>query len=283
MPEPMVITRSAATVEPTKRVLSASLEDSHKAGVLLQRPAVINLQSDLDHPTQSLADLRHLVQHFGGLDALRGKKLAMSWAYSPSYGKPLSVPQGVIGLMTRFGMHVVLAHPPGYDLVPDTLAVASKFAAESGGSFSVTDSMDAAFDQADIVYPKSWAPMAVMQERTRLFRARDRAGLTELERHALAENARFKDWECTDARMSKTRDGKALYMHCLPADVTDVSCEAGEVSRAVFEAARLDTYREASHKPFVIAAMILNTRFPGAAATLMRRVDEARPRRGQAG
>jgi ornithine carbamoyltransferase len=125
--------------------------------------------------------------------------------------------------------------------------------------------------------------MAVMQERTRLFRARDRAGLTELERHALAENARFKDWECTDARMSKTRDGKALYMHCLPADVTDVSCEAGEVSRAVFERARLDTYREASHKPFVIAAMILNTRFPGAAATLMHRVDDARARRGQLG
>lgn len=263
--------------------VSASLEESHAAGILVQRPAVINLQSDLDHPTQSLADLRHLVQHFGSLEALRGKKLAMSWAYSPSYGKPLSVPQGVIALMTRFGMNVVLAHPPGYELVDDTLAVASRFASDSGGSFAVVDSMAAAFDQADIVYPKSWAPMAVMQERTRLFHAHDRDGLRELERQALAQNARFKDWECTDARMERTRGGKALYMHCLPADVTEVSCEAGEVSRSVFERARLDTYREASHKPFIIAAMILNTRFPGAASTLMRLVDEARPRRGHAG
>lgn len=263
--------------------VSASLEDSHKAGILAQRPAVINLQSDLDHPTQSLADLRHLVQHFGGLDALRGKKLAMSWAYSPSYGKPLSVPQSIIALMTRFGMNVVLAHPPGYELVDDTLAVASRFASESGGSFSVVDSMAAAFDQADIVYPKSWAPMAVMRERTRLFQARDRAALGELERQALAQNAQFKDWECTEALMEGTRNGQALYMHCLPADVTEVSCEAGEVSRAVFERTRLDTYREASHKPFIIAAMILNTRFSGAAATLMRRLDEARPRRGHAG
>jgi N-acetylornithine carbamoyltransferase len=259
--------------------VSASLDDSHTAGVLVQRPAVLNLQSDLDHPTQSLADLRHLVQHFGGLDALAGKKLAMTWAYSPSYGKPLSVPQGVITLMTRFGMNVVLAHPPGYGLVDDTLAVAARFAPDSGGSFSVVDSMAAAFDQADIVYPKSWAPMKIMHERTRLFHARDRAGLAELERQALAENARYKDWECTETLMKCTRNGKALYMHCLPADVTGVSCEAGEVSRAVFERARLDTYREASHKPFVIAAMILNTRFPGAAATLMRRVNEARPRR----
>jgi ornithine carbamoyltransferase len=71
----------------------------------------IVLQSDLDHPTQNLADLVHLVGRFGGIDRLKGRKLAMTWAYSPSYGKPLSVPQGIIGLMTRFGMDVVLAHP----------------------------------------------------------------------------------------------------------------------------------------------------------------------------
>jgi knotted carbamoyltransferase YgeW len=263
--------------------VAASLEESHKAGILAQRPAVINLQSDLDHPTQSLADLRHLVQHFGGLNALRGKTLAMSWAYSPSYGKPLSVPQGIIALMTRYGMNVVLAHPPGYELVGDTLAAASRFASQSGGSFTVVDSMETAFHEADIVYPKSWAPMAVMHERTRLLRGGDRAGLAGLEQQALAENARFKRWECTQSLMERTRGANALYMHCLPADVSDVSCAAGEVSRAVFEKARLDTYREASHKPFIIAAMILNTRFPGAAATLMHRVDEARARRGHLG
>lgn len=263
--------------------VSASLEESHRAGILLQRPAVINLQSDLDHPTQSLADLRHLVRRFGGVEALHGRKLAMSWAYSPSYGKPLSVPQGIIALMTRFGMHVTLAHPPGYELVDETLDAARRFASSSGGSFTVADSMSAAFDQADIVYPKSWAPMAVMHERTRLIRSGERAGLVDLERTALATNARFKDWECTDDVMKRTRGGGALYMHCLPADVTDVSCAAGEVSRAVFERARLDTYRQASYKPFVIAAMILCTRFAEPAAVLRDLAAGAGPRRREAG
>src|SRR3972149_4533111 len=111
-----------------QREVAAALAESHRAGVLMQRPAVINLQSDLDHPTQSLADLAHLAAVFGGLEKLKGKKLAMSWAYSPSYGKPLSVPQGVITLMTRFGMEVVLAHPPGYGLVEETVATARPLA-----------------------------------------------------------------------------------------------------------------------------------------------------------
>jgi knotted carbamoyltransferase YgeW len=262
-----------------QREVAAALEESHREGVLMQRPAVINLQSDLDHPTQSLADLLHLAQTFGGLDKLRGKKLAMSWAYSPSYGKPLSVPQGIITLMTRFGMEVVLAHPPGYDLVDETVATARRFAGETGGSFTVTDSMAAAFEGADVVYPKSWAPAAVMCERTRILRANEREKLKDLEREALAQNAQHKDWECTEALMRGTRGGKARYMHCLPADVTDVSCAAGEVSQAVFERARLDTYRKASHKPFIIAALVLLTRFKEPAELLERLRKDARARR----
>lgn len=262
-----------------QREVAAALEESHRAGVLMQRPAVINLQSDLDHPTQSLADLAHLATLFGGLDKLRGKKLAMSWAYSPSYGKPLSVPQGIITLMTRFGMEVVLAHPPGYDLVDDTLAVARRFAEGSGGSFAVTDSMASAFAGADVVYPKSWAPAAVMRERTRILRAGEQQKLKDLEREALATNAKHKQWECNETLMRGTKGGAAHYMHCLPADVTDVSCAAGEVSKAVFEKARLDTYREASHKPFVVAALILLTRFADPAALLSRWAAERRPRK----
>jgi knotted carbamoyltransferase YgeW len=263
-----------------QREVAAALEESHREGVLMQRPAVINLQSDLDHPTQSLADLLHLAQTFGGLDQLKGKKLAMSWAYSPSYGKPLSVPQGIITLMTRFGMDVVLAHPPGYDLVDETVATARRFAGETGGSFAVTDSMAAAFEGADVVYPKSWAPAAVMRERTIILRANEREKLKDLEREALAQNAKHTDWECTDALMRGTRGGKALYMHCLPADVTEVSCAAGEVSRAVFERARLDTYREAGHKPFIVAALVLLTRFKEPAAVLDRLRTNARARQG---
>jgi knotted carbamoyltransferase YgeW len=259
--------------------VAASLEASHRAGVLMRRPAVINLQSDLDHPTQSLADLLHLVNTFGGLEKLKGKKLAMSWAYSPSYGKPLSVPQGVITLMTRFGMEVVLAHPPGYDLGDETVETARRFAKESGGAFTTTDSMAVAFENADVVYPKSWAPAAVMRERTRILRAGEKDKLADLEREALASNAKFKSWECNDDLMRRTRSGKALYLHCLPADVTDVSCPAGEVSKAVFERARLDTYHEASHKPFIIAAMILLTRFADPEAVLRRFAEEGRRRR----
>ena len=259
--------------------VAASLEESHREGVLLQRPAVVNLQCDLDHPTQSLADLRHLIRTFGSLEALRGRRIAMSWAYSPSYGKPLSVPQGVVALMARFGMNVVLAHPDGYDLADEPLDAARRLAAESGGSFEIVHSMADALGNADIVYPKSWAPMSVMRERTRILRARETSKLAELEREALATNARFTHWECNEAVMRRTRGGKALYMHCLPADVTDVSCPAGEVSQAVFERARLDTYREASHKPFVIAAMVLATRFENPAAVLMDVVDAGQPRR----
>ncbi len=153
------------------------------------------------------------------------------------------------------------------------------FAAKSGGRFSVVGSMDAAFENADVVYPKSWAPMSVMQRRTPLLRAGDKAGLAALEREALDNNARFKDWECTDALMSKTRGGKALYMHCLPADVTGVSCAAGEVTATVFDRYRYDTYREASYKPFVIAAMILATRFRDPAAVLDHCVQVAPSRR----
>ncbi|MDD4224227.1 MAG: knotted carbamoyltransferase YgeW [Candidatus Cloacimonetes bacterium] len=237
-----------------------AVTESYQQGVLAQCPTLVNLQCDLDHPTQSLADLLKLKDYFGGLEQLKGKKIAMSWAYSPSYGKPLSVPQGVINLMSRFGMEVVLAYPQGYDLLPETVESAGKFAVDSGGSFRITHNMDDAFRDADVVYPKSWAPMTVMQERTRLLRQGDREGLKALEQHCLAENARHADWECTEEMMKLTRGGNALYEHCLPADISGVSCARGEVAKSVFERYRLHTYQEAGFKPFVIAAMIFTAK-----------------------
>ena len=250
------------------REVAAAVQEGFEQGVLHQRPTLVNLQCDIDHPTQSMADLVALKRHFGSLEALRGRKIAMSWAYSPSYGKPLSVPQGIIGLMTRFGMEVVLAHPEGYGLIPEVVELARRNSAASGGRFSVCASMEEAFRGADVVYPKSWAPYDVMRRRTPLLRAGDREGLKALERECLASNARFKAWECDEAKMALTRDGSALYMHCLPADISGVSCESGEVSAGVFERHRLATYREASYKPFVIAAMILMARFKSPATVL---------------
>ena len=261
--------------------VSDAVDQGHKDGVLAQRPAVVNLQCDRDHPTQSMADLLHLDKTYGGLDQLAGKKIAMTWAYSPSYGKPLSVPQGIITLMTRFGMNVVLAHPEGYDLLPETLATADTHAKRAGGSFAKVHSMAEAFDGADIVYPKSWAPFAVMKKRTELLRSGQGNKVEALEKEALAENARHTDWECTDALMKKTKGGKALYMHCLPADITGVSCKQGEVAADVFDRYRNATYAEAGHKPFIIAAMMLVTRFESPAAVLEGLAKRAEPRRAR--
>ncbi|MBC7003667.1 knotted carbamoyltransferase YgeW [Photobacterium sp. BZF1] len=260
------------------REVGEALDDGVKEGVLPHRPALVNLQCDIDHPTQSMADLAWLEEHFGGLDKLKGKKIAMTWAYSPSYGKPLSVPQGIIGLMTRFGMDVTLAHPEGYDLIPEVVEEARKNAEASGGSFTQVASMEEAFKDADIVYPKSWAPYQVMGRRTELLRANDHDGLKALEKECLAQNANHKDWHCTEEMMKLTKAGEALYMHCLPADITGVSCEEGEVEESVFEKYRIATYKEASWKPYIIAAMILNRKYQEPGHILQELLDDAKKR-----
>ena len=234
-----------------------AVTQGYQDGVLEQKPTLVNLQCDIDHPTQCMADMLHIIHEFGGVENLKGKKVAMTWAYSPSYGKPLSVPQGVIGLMTRFGMDVVLAHPEGYEVMPEVEEVARKNAAASGGSYKRTNSMAEAFADADVVYPKSWAPFAAMEKRTELYGNGDTAGIAALEQELLAQNAQHQDWCCTEELMATTKGGKALYLHCLPADINDVSCEHGEVEASVFDRYRTPLYKEASYKPYIIAAMIL--------------------------
>ncbi len=261
------------------REVAKSVQEGYEDGVLEQRPTLVNLQCDIDHPTQSMADALHLIRHFGGLEQLRGKKIAMTWAYSPSYGKPLSVPQGVIGLMTRFGMDVVLAHPEGYEVMPEVEAVAKQNAAASGGSFLRVGSMAEAFEGADIVYPKSWAPFSAMEKRTKLYEKGDWDGIDALEKELLEENARHKEWTCTEELMAKTKDGAALYMHCLPADITGVSCEEGEVAASVFDRYRVALYKEASQKPYIIAAMIFLAQVSDPAGKLMDLLKKEAPRR----
>lgn len=241
----------------------------HRDGVLEQKPTLVNLQCDIDHPTQVMADTLHLIHEFGGIENLKGKKVAMTWAYSPSYGKPLSVPQGVIGLMSRFGMEVSLAYPEGYEVMDDVVEIAKKQSAESGGSITISHDMKEAFRDADIVYPKSWAPFKAMEERTELYGNGDTEGIKALEKRLLAQNATHKDWECTEEMMKLTRNGKALYLHCLPADITGVSCEAGEVAASVFDRYRDPLYKQASFKPYIIAAMIFLAKVKDPAAKLL--------------
>ncbi len=260
------------------REVAEAVKQGYQEGILEQRPTLVNLQCDIDHPTQSMSDMLHLIKSCGGEENLKGKKIAMTWAYSPSYGKPLSVPQGVIGLMTRFGMDVFLAHPSGYEVMPDVEEVARRNAADAGGRFITTHSMAEAFEGAHFVYPKSWAPFAAMQKRTDLFGQGDHDGIKNLEKELLAQNAGHKDWECTDQLMATTCNGNALYMHCLPADITGVSCTAGEVAAGVFDRYRGPLYMQASYKPYIIAAMILLSKVQSPADQLANLLEAGRPR-----
>lgn len=160
---------------------------------------VINLQCDVDHPTQTLADLMTIREKRG--ENTRGLRVAMSWAYAPSYARPLSVPQGVATLFPRFGIDVVIAHPPGFELMPEVLRRAEAAAAEAGASITYTNDMDDAFRGADIVYPKSWGRLDAFAEGSK----------------ALEESGAHEDWIC-DARRMSLAAPDALYMHCLPAD-----------------------------------------------------------------
>lgn len=241
--------------------VAQAVEQGFKDEILEQRPTLVNLQCDIDHPTQIMADSLHIIHEMGGLEKLKGKKVAMTWAYSPSYGKPLSVPQGAVGLFTRLGMEVSLAYPKGYEIMPEVEAIAKKQASESGVKFTITNDMKEAFENADIVYPKSWAPFAAMEKRTNLYGNGDFDGIKTLEKELLSQNANHKDWCCTEDMMKLTKNGKALYLHCLPADINDVSCKEGEVASSVFDRYRDPLYKEASFKPYIIAAMIFLSKF----------------------
>jgi N-acetylornithine carbamoyltransferase len=208
---------------------------------------VMNMQCDVDHPTQTLADIMTIREHFGR--DVAGKKIAVSWAYAPSYAKPLSVPQGLITLMTRMGMNVTLAHPPGYKLIGRTLEAAKRNAAEAGVKFEIVDDMDAAFAGADIVYPKSWGAYDLMLQRRDARRPEE---MEQIERECLAMNAVYKDWICDERRM-KLANKDAIYMHCLPAD------RGSEVTDAVIDGPQSVVFQEAENRLHTAKAIMACT------------------------
>jgi N-acetylornithine carbamoyltransferase len=163
------------------------------------RVPVLNMQCDIYHPFQILADLMTVFEKKGR--DLRRKKMVVSWAYAASYSKPISVPQSLILQMTRFGMDVVLAHPPEFKLMPDIVQQAQDNAKKYGTGFEIVNDMDEAFKDADIVYPKSWGPLVTTTDKN--------------EGKALTE--KYKAW-ITDGRRMKLAKEDAIYMHCLPAD-----------------------------------------------------------------
>ncbi len=215
-------------------------------------------QCDVDHPTQSMADLLWLEDNLG---ELAGRRITVSWAYSPSYAKPLSVPQGLITLLTRFGAHVTLAHPNGYRLTDESMNAAAANA-ERGGSFRVVDDMDEAFIDADVVYPKSWGAYDLMVERVGANAAGNTDELARIEARALERNAEHTTWICNERRMGLTAGGDALYMHCLPADI------GAEVTPGVMDKHRVNVAREANWKVYVVMALLAGAKVPDLAARL---------------
>jgi len=163
------------------------------------RAPVLNMQCDIYHPHQCLADLM-TIQEKKGKD-LRGKKIVVSWAYASSYLKPISVPQSLILQMPRFGMDVVLTHPPEFELMPEIVAQAKEQAELFGTSFEMMDNMEDAYKDADVIYAKSWGPLVTTAD--------------PAEGKILQD--KYKNWLVDDAKMALAKKD-AIYMHPLPAD-----------------------------------------------------------------
>lgn len=200
------------------------------------RVPVLNMQCDVYHPFQILADLMTIMERFGR--DLRGKTINVSWAYAASYQKPISVPQSLILLMTRYGMNVKLTYPQEYKLMPEIVEQAKENAKKSGGSLEIGHDFDAGFKGADIVYPKSWGA---------LLTTTDNAESAQI-------GKKYTDWICDERRMALANPD-AVYMHCLPAD------RGLEVADAVIDGPQSIVYDEAENRLHVQkAAMVLTMR-----------------------
>ena len=169
------------------------------AAAAASRAPVLNMQCDIYHPFQILADLMTIQEKFGR--DLRGLTINVSWAYAASYQKPISVPQSLVLLMTRFGMNVRLTRPPEYKLMPGIIEQARENTGRHGGSFEILDDFEAGFAGADVLYPKSWGSWLT----------------TEDDEESARIGARYRGWIADERRMALAND-RAIYMHCLPAD-----------------------------------------------------------------
>ncbi len=200
------------------------------------RVPVLNMQDDVYHPFQILADLMTIQEKFGR--DLRGKTINVSWAYASSYQKPLSVPQSLILLMNRYGMNVRLTAPPEFKLMPEIVEQAKDNARQSGGSFEMLDNFDDGFKGADILYPKSWGCWLTTEDKDESYKI----------------GQKYKDW-ITDSRRMKLAKEHAVYMHCLPADRNI------EVTDEVLDGPQSIVYDEAENRLHVQkAAMALTMR-----------------------
>ncbi|NPA30610.1 MAG: ornithine carbamoyltransferase [Chloroflexi bacterium] len=198
------------------------------------RVPVLNMQCEIYHPFQILADLMTIMEKKGR--DLRRKKIVVSWAYASSYLKPISVPQSLILQMPRFGLDVVLAHPPEFQLMPDIVDEARSLARQYKVGFEIVHDMDEAFKDADVVYAKSWGPLLTTTDPEEGKRLQDQ----------------YKDWIVDARRMALAKDD-AIYMHPLPAD-RDI-----EVTSEVLDGPHSVVYDEAENRLHVQKAVMALT------------------------
>ncbi len=198
------------------------------------RVPVLNMQCEIYHPFQILADLMTIMEKKGR--DLRRKKIVVSWAYASSYLKPISVPQSLILQMPRFGLDVVLAHPPEFQLMPDIVDEARSLARQYKVGFDIVHDMDEAFKDADVVYAKSWGPLLTTTDPEEGKRLQDQ----------------YKDWIVDARRMALAKDD-AIYMHPLPAD-RDI-----EVTSEVLDGPHSVVYDEAENRLHVQKAVMALT------------------------
>jgi ornithine carbamoyltransferase len=155
------------------------------------------MQCEIYHPFQILADLLTIIEHKGDPRRLT---IDVSYAYAASYQKPISVPQSLVLLMTRYGMNVRLTRPPEFRLMPEIMDQAKDNARASGGSLEVIEDFEAGMRDADVVYAKSWGSMVTTSD------PEESARISQ----------RYEDWIVDERRMALAPNG--IYMHPLPAD-----------------------------------------------------------------
>ncbi|MBM3471516.1 MAG: ornithine carbamoyltransferase [Armatimonadetes bacterium] len=186
------------------------------------RVPVLNMQCDIYHPFQALADLLTIIEKKGDP---RGKTITVSWAYAASYQKPISVPQSLILLMPRFGMNVRLVHPPGFQLMPEIVGQAQENARRAKVGFEIMDDFEAGIRGTDVVYAKSWGALLTVKS----------------DEEGAKHSAKYKNWITDERRMAMAGED-AIYMHPLPADRNI------EVSDAVIDGPQSVVYDEAENR-----------------------------------
>jgi N-acetylornithine carbamoyltransferase len=186
------------------------------------RVPVLNMQCDVYHPHQALADLMTMIERFGGL---RGRTATVSWACATSYQKPISVPQSLILLLPRFGMNVRLVHPPEFSLMPEIVEQAKANARDGHGGFEIMHDFDEGIRGTDVVYAKSWGAVQTTTD----------------EAEGARVIAKYASW-ITDERRMALAGEDAVFMHPLPAD------RNVEVTDGVIDGPQSAVYDEAENR-----------------------------------